>query len=306
MGSVHPVVLTKNKQYHTRQIEGMQQNTLACGLACSEIFSGRNLAKVLRPGFEYERAVLDALERDEEAPPLSIHTSAGVPEAMSTFIAELSHHLPWNIDPGDEDWCVSLQMEGASAVLAAVDLMIQVRHESCPAESPREISKWKIAVGETSYHGPPSTSPGSNTPLCKEKHNQIEYPVPSPHAQSESQEGYLNRFSTWLDENYDNVGCILIEPQWGSTAAAFPWSPDTLRQVVALSHQRGILVVADEIMCGLARHGQGTLFLSEAWNLDVDAVTFGKAVAAGAFPLSGQDPLATHLFPTHHPWEHSL
>lgn len=40
-------------------------------------------------------------------------------------------------------------------------------------------------------------------------------------------------------------------------------------------------------MCGLGRHGHGCCFLTRAWDLDADAVTFGKAVASGTFPLSG-------------------
>ena len=36
------------------------------------------------------------------------------------------------------------------------------------------------------------------------------------------------------------------------------------------------------------RHGQGeSLFLSSAWELNPDGVTFGKAIASGTFPLSG-------------------
>lgn len=72
-----------------------------------------------------------------------------------------------------------------------------------------------------------------------------------------------------------------------------------------MCHERGVLVVADEVMCGLGRHGQAcsrapaggvgadeaaalpTLFLSEAWGLPVDAVTFGKAICAGVYPMSG-------------------
>jgi hypothetical protein len=54
-----------------------------------------------------------------------------------------------------------------------------------------------------------------------------------------------------------------------------------------MAKEKGIKVICDEIMCGLGRHGRGTLFVSEAWDLDPDAVTFGKAVATGLFPLSG-------------------
>jgi adenosylmethionine-8-amino-7-oxononanoate aminotransferase len=60
-----------------------------------------------------------------------------------------------------------------------------------------------------------------------------------------------------------------------------------VKAYIQKAQERGILVLADEIMCGLGRHGQGTLFLSEAWELDPDAVTFGKAIGGGVFPLSG-------------------
>ena len=46
-------------------------------------------------------------------------------------------------------------------------------------------------------------------------------------------------------------------------------------------------MLADEIMCGLGRHGQGKLFLTDSWGIEPDCVTFGKAIAAGAFPMSG-------------------
>ena len=39
-------------------------------------------------------------------------------------------------------------------------------------------------------------------------------------------------------------------------------------------------------MCGLGRHGWGTLFLSETWDLSPNAVTFGKVIEGGVFPLS--------------------
>ena len=38
-------------------------------------------------------------------------------------------------------------------------------------------------------------------------------------------------------------------------------------------------------MCGLGRHGKHSIFLSEALNLNVDAVTFGKAISGGTGDL---------------------
>ena len=40
-----------------------------------------------------------------------------------------------------------------------------------------------------------------------------------------------------------------------------------------MARERGIKIICDEIMCGLGRHGKGTLFISEAWDLDPDCVT---------------------------------
>lgn len=81
------------------------------------------------PGFEYEKQVLEALLSDQPAPPLAVHTSAGVPAALGDFIEALGGYLPWHDDDDDDDdWFVSLQVEGASAVLASIDLMLQLRH----------------------------------------------------------------------------------------------------------------------------------------------------------------------------------
>ena len=61
-----------------------------------------------------------------------------------------------------------------------------------------------------------------------------------------------------------------------------------LRRVIAKAQERDILVLCDEIMCGQACHGQApTLFLSDAWDLNPDAVTFGKSIAGGNDALSG-------------------
>jgi adenosylmethionine-8-amino-7-oxononanoate aminotransferase len=98
----------------------------------------------------------------------------------------------------------------------------------------------------------------------------------------------LAEFDVFLDEHAHELGVMLVEPQWGSSVAAMPWDPSLLREYVRRAQARGVLVCADEIMCGLGRHGDaGGLFLSQAWDLNVDAVTFGKAIGGGVFPLSG-------------------
>jgi adenosylmethionine-8-amino-7-oxononanoate aminotransferase len=286
LGTDYPQTLQKNGQYHTvANSDGTVSSVLACGLACSECVSGSNLASVITPGIEYERAVLECLVQNIPAAPLSIHTSAGIPTALVTFIDEIAKHIPWRND-GSDDWCISLQMEGASSVLAAIDLLVQSRHIREGA-APMALDQWRVGVASTSYHGPPSSSPGSRNPLFRDRHNQIFYPVPSPFMTQQDHNNYISNFTRWLEDNHHCTACILVEPQWGSSASAYHWDTHTLQTVIELAHSKNVLVVADEIMCGLGRHGQGTVFLSEAWRLDVDAVTFGKAIAGGVYPLSG-------------------
>jgi len=279
-GTEQPVTIGKNGVRHIRRLpSGEEKEILSVGLACSECFSGANLAKLLRPGFEYEMKFMEDLTNGTFASPLSIHTSAGVSPALADFIEALEPHLPWK-DIDSLDWCVSLQLEGASAVWAAIDMLLQTQIIATGNDSRK-----KVAVGATSYHGPPATSFGSKSPLWH-KHHQVQYPVPRP-GMDIDEEDMISEFEAFLNENGDEIGVMLVEPQWGSSQAGLPWPKTLLRRYVALAQSRGIKVVADEIMCGLGRHGLGTCFASEALELNPDAVTFGKAIGGGVFPISG-------------------
>lgn len=262
-----------------------RKEILSIGLACSECFSGPRLAQLLQPGFEYEQQVMMDLMAGKPAPPLSIHTSGGVPAALSTFIDTLEPHLPWK---GKElDWCLSLQLEGASAVWAGIDMLLQLQIMK------GQVHRKMVAVGGKSYHGPPSTSFGSSCPLFS-KHSQLTYPVPVA-GQDINEKDLLDQYEQFLNEYATCIGVLLIEPQWGSSQVALSWPEGLAKKYIKMAQERGILVLADEIMCGLGRHGKGTLFLSEAWQLDPDAVTFGKAIGGGVFPLSGVVIKVKHL-----------
>jgi len=262
------------------------------GGACSEVLAGANLAKLLKPGFDLEMAAMEALANNEPAPTLSVHTSAGVPPQLDTFIAALEPHIP---KVGDGDWSVNLQAEGASAVHAAIDMCLQVFQSGEDFNSP--TARIKVACGASSYHGPASTSPGGGTPLgaiSKGLTHPARYPVPSPFLRkaNEADDAFHARiladFDTYLDTWEKEIGVLLIEPQWGSSVAAMPWPPAIIKEYIKRTKARGIAVVCDEIMCGLGRHGVepaagGTgCFLAECWDLQPDCVTFGKSIGGGA------------------------
>jgi len=261
------------------------------GGACSEVLGGKNLAKLLESGWQLELKAMEALQKGEPAPTLSVHTSAGVPPEMDRFLAALEPHIP--SDNGD--WCVNLQAEGASAVHAAIDMALQVTQGGADFSSPN--AKIRVACGASSYHGPASTSPGGGTPLgavSKGLTHPVRYPVPSPflrrHGEDEAvfHARMLMEFKAYLDTYEAEIGVLLVEPQWGSSVAAMPWPPALLRDYIAEAKSRGIAVISDEIMCGLGRHGAepasgGTgCFLAECWDLKPDIITFGKSIGGGA------------------------
>jgi len=99
----------------------------------------------------------------------------------------------------------------------------------------------------------------------------------------------MEAIDAFFVEHAHTVGVLLVEPQWGSSQCGLPWPPVVLHHLVTRAKAHGIMVCADEIMCGLGRHGLGTLFASSHASLGianlVDAVTFGKAIAGGCGDL---------------------
>eukprot|EP00466_Bigelowiella_natans_P000617 jgi/Bigna1/66534/fgenesh1_pg.1_\ len=288
VGTPIPVTVSKKGPFHIRQEENDTEEMMVVGAACSECFSGPRLAEILQPGFDYEREALMNLNKGNHAAPLSIHTSAGVPQALPEFIRTLESALPSHLAAASEEWFASLQVEGTSAVR---------EENTTPHEKQKDIFsslRTKVAVSEFSYHGPGSSSFGSASPLGA-KPMQRTYPMPAYHKRrieaGESLDEFHQRmrqeYVDFLNREADELGVILFEPQSGSSLAAQPWDKEMLKEYVRLAKERGIKVLADEVMCGLARHGEGDLFLSKSWDLRPDAVTFGKAVAGGVFPLAG-------------------
>jgi hypothetical protein len=177
LGKNLPAVDTKTGFIFNRVDSG---EVRVLGGACSEVLGGANLAALLRDGWELEQRAMSSLARSEPAEVLSIHTSAGVPPQLDHFLSALEPHLPgWA--RAENDWCVNLQAEGASAVHAAIDMALQAYHGA--EDFNRADARTWVACGASSYHGPASTSPGGATPLgarAKGLTHPVRYPVPSP------------------------------------------------------------------------------------------------------------------------------
>ncbi|CAK9096373.1 Acetylornithine aminotransferase (ACOAT) [Durusdinium trenchii] len=283
-----PGIVVERRGAKLRRVyRGEIEETFLLGAACSEVFTGPRLAKVLRPALEHQRLAIEKMERGESWEPLSIHTSAGFPGALTGFVECLEKNLPWT----GSDWFVNVQQEGATAVWAGVEALGHLRqmapHPKCSAS--RSLDVCRVGVAERSYHGTPTTALGQPAkplwPNAPRTTGQVSYPLPPLSGEKECEE-YLRKFDAFLAEHPD-IGIFVFEPQWGSSRLARAWPPQLLKEVIARCQRSGAYVLCDEVMCGLGRHGEGTLFLSQAWALEPDAVTFGKSLASGTFPLSG-------------------
>ena len=80
-----------------------------------------------------------------------------------------------------------------------------------------------------------------------------------------------------------SVAAFIFEPVVGATlGAAVP--PDGYAQRIAeICRNRGILLIADEIMSGMGRTGKP--FAMQHWNVEPDIILVGKGIASGYAPL---------------------
>ena len=97
----------------------------------------------------------------------------------------------------------------------------------------------------------------------------------------------------------DKTAAILVEPVQGEGGVR-PASSEFLQSLRALCDAEGILLVFDEVQCGMGRTGQW--FAGQSYDVQPDAMTLAKALGSG-FPigalLAGQK-LADVFQPGHH------
>ncbi len=81
----------------------------------------------------------------------------------------------------------------------------------------------------------------------------------------------------------DSVIAFIAEPVVGATAGAVAPVPGYFRRVREICDRYGILLILDEVMCGMGR--TGSLYACEQENLRPDMVVFAKGLSAGYQPI---------------------
>jgi 4-aminobutyrate aminotransferase len=83
-------------------------------------------------------------------------------------------------------------------------------------------------------------------------------------------------FGTSVDPS--EVAAVIVEPVQGEGGYVVP-HPGFLPRLRELTRRHGILLIADEVQCGMGRTGR--MFASEHFGLEPDIVTLAKGIASG-------------------------
>ncbi len=104
----------------------------------------------------------------------------------------------------------------------------------------------------------------------------------------ESDDAFVDRLIGEIEARIEALGperviAFVAEPVVGATLGAVPALPGYFRKIRDLLDRHGILMILDEVMCGMGR--TGTLFACEQEGVTPDIVTLAKGLGAGYQPI---------------------
>jgi adenosylmethionine-8-amino-7-oxononanoate aminotransferase len=107
-------------------------------------------------------------------------------------------------------------------------------------------------------------------------------------AAGESEAAYGARLAAELEATVQELGPetvigFVAEPVVGATLGAVPAVPGYFEAIRAVCDRHGMLLILDEVMCGMGR--TGTLFACEQEGVRPDLVTVAKGLGAGYQPI---------------------
>lgn len=180
---------------------------------------------------------------------------------------------------------------GAEAVETAIKLARQIHLAHQRPQRFRLIARWKsyhgltlgalAATGRTTFRAP-------FAPMLPEV-----FHIPAPYclrcAFGLQPESCGLRCALALEEAIlelgpDTVSAFLGETVSGATIAAVPPPPGYWPLIRQICDRYGVILIQDEVMCGLGRTGKW--FASQHYDVLPDLVTFGKGISGGTVALS--------------------
>jgi len=113
------------------------------------------------------------------------------------------------------------------------------------------------------------------------------YPYRNQHS-AESVDQYTDRLAAELEDEIQRLGpdsiiAFVAETVSGATLGAQPPLPGYFKKMRDVCDRHGILLILDEVMCGMGR--TGSLFAYEQEGITPDLVTMAKGLGAGYQPI---------------------
>ena len=228
--------------------------------------------------------VIDAIKRQVDTLAFA-HTGFFTSEPAESLADRLIAHAPDGIERA------YLVSGGSEAVEAALKLARQYFIEIGQPQRTRFIAR------RQSYHGNTlgALATGGNAwrrepfaPLMIETSHVAPCYEYRGRAEGESAEAYGLRVANELEAELARVGAetviaFVAEPVVGATAGAVPAVPGYLERIREICDAHGILLILDEVMCGMGR--TGTFFACEQDGVAPDIVTIAKGLGAGYQPI---------------------
>ncbi|MGB1256644.1 MAG: aspartate aminotransferase family protein [Thiolinea sp.] len=213
------------------------------------------------------------------------HTGAFTSGAAEQLADLLVAHAPGNLDR------VYFVSGGSEAVEAALKLARQYFLETGEPQRRRLIAR------RQSYHGNTlgALAIGGNewrrkqfSPLLIETSHIDPCYAYRGQRTGESEFDYGQRVANALEQELLRLGpetvlAFLAEPVVGATMGAVPAVQGYFRRIREICDQYGILLILDEVMCGMGR--TGSLFACEQEGIAPDIVTVAKGLGAGYQPI---------------------
>jgi adenosylmethionine-8-amino-7-oxononanoate aminotransferase len=213
------------------------------------------------------------------------HTGFFTSEPAEALADLLIEHAPAGLDR------VYLVSGGSEATEAAIKLARQYWMEKGEPKRARLIAR------KQSYHGNTigALSAGGNEwrraqfgPLLLDVSHIdpcYEYRL---RRDDESAEDYGLRAAQALEDEIQRLGpetvmAFMAEPVVGATAGALPPAPGYFKRIREICDRYGVLLILDEVMCGMGR--TGSLFACEQDGVAPDIVCIAKGLGAGYQPI---------------------
>lgn len=107
-------------------------------------------------------------------------------------------------------------------------------------------------------------------------------------AAGETDDQYAERLAQELEQTFqrlgpDSVMAFVAEPVVGATSGAVTAVPGYFRRIHEVCDRHGVLLIADEVMCGMGR--TGTLYAVEQEGITPDLITIAKGLGGGYQPI---------------------